>query len=71
MSAKKTEASPSTVTATYTGPFDAVVVLRPTGRTIQVAIGDVIQLMPNEAASLDGRPDWAFADPNSTETQEG
>ena len=45
----------------YNGPFEAEVILAPTGRMIVVSPGDAVTLLANEAKSISGSGDWTPA----------
>ena len=58
---KRAKATPKKVLLQYIGPFDVEMIMAPTGRRVTVAVGDTITLLPNEAATLNGLPDWVAA----------
>jgi hypothetical protein len=45
--------TPSTTPYVYDGPFDAVAVVLPSGRTAHVNRGETLDALPSEVAALD------------------
>lgn len=52
----------------YTGGLDAVVVLLPSGRAVEVARGQDIEVAGADAEALETNPEWTAINPPTEET---
>jgi hypothetical protein len=51
----------------YVGPLAEALVVLPSGRSLRVARGEAVELLPSEVDAVESSPNWARVAPDSTQ----